>query len=258
MGPGSYNDLNNLVEQLEGNRKLVGPTVVINESKAVHSVAPHTDNLIVYRVKDAGRNEPSPQNFEGHSWTPNEWVNRWLPSLGAGIRQDGKPYALSFLNEVWRGEDAAYWRDFYIQLMIECWGRSIFCTCLNTSVGIFNQSHYLYLRPVIEKAQQLGMYPAFNTYYKSDNPGLWEYMLPLMNEYQNAKWYVNELGFFENDATYAGREALKQLLARHAALWTHPSYLGAALWAIAPNSDWRHSNIPTSDFDVIVTAAGSV
>lgn len=218
---------------------------IVNEPGAVAQVAAaDPEALIIYRVHHGpGRDEPSPWDYQGRRWTGAQWLDHWWPSLWPGVRKDSGPYALTFLNEVWRPELAAFFADFYRQLIDACAARGVRCTYGNFSVGVF-QPHpgtWPALRQLVDYGAGKGMVLAGNTYWFDEAPERFTYMLDIVRP--GAPWCHMEVGWAANDAAYQpGREL--ELAARHdAAFVGRPGYLGGALWCLnTAGGGWEHSH----------------
>lgn len=269
LGPGAYNALIGLATQFRSGGKDLGPTVVTNEPKALHAIAPLTDARLIYRHKtgDAMHTEPSPRDWQGRAWSAREWFDYWFPLLKPGIRTDGKPWAVGFVNEVWRPEQMEYWNAWFIDLMAICRNHKteefpdgVTCTVGNFSVGVFDDRHVEGLRPLAEAAIRYGQIMSFNTYYERTNTALWTYMMPFVNRHPTLRWLIGELGYggLSTDAAYPGDTAFDGLLRDAIATFAHPGLEGIALWAMSEASErWRHSNIPARTFSRLIALAPS-
>jgi hypothetical protein len=255
-GPGSPNDLIRFIvtrrahDTAASRRRRV--YVIINEHKAVHQVAEADPSaLVVYRVHTGpGRAEPDPWDFEGRRWTGGEWVERWLPALEAGIRRDGGPWALGFINETHKRERLQFCIKFNIEMMRACTARGVRCTYLNSAVDNVAATDTAALRVLFDVARdgpQGGHILSANTYWFAsagdDAARRFAYIVPLAQAGNGAPWMHGEVGWGDNDARYVPGDALG-LAARHDAAFTGvPGYQGGALWCLnGAGGGWSHSH----------------
>lgn len=225
--------------------------VIINEPAAVpHVAAADPEALIIYRVHfGPGRDEPSPWDWKGKRWTAQEWFDEWIKVLHPGIREDGGPYALTFKNEVWRPELAAFHNEFDVNLMRVCTRMGVRCTYGNYSVAVFQPYPSLWpgLRAVVDAAAGTGHILSANTYWFDEAPERFVYMAPIVQG-KAASWCHGEVGWAAHDAKYQpGREL--ELAAQHdAAFAGRPGYVGGALWCLnASGGGWQHSHFISWD-----------
>lgn len=255
VGPGSPNPVWLLQGQLQAAGKVMGPTVIVNEWKAVADVKA---SLIVYRVKTgSGRAEPDPFDYQGRAWTPVQWFNEWWPLLSQAQRS-GLVY--KFHNELeWRGkwERRIAWEREFMQLATN---RGLRITYGNFAVDGLDKSALPLMIPMLDQGVRQGHILCGNTYLFGDSRAEERlgYMLPLVAQVPETPWMHGELGFGENDARYAGPDALQRLLEVHARRFEKAGvgYQGAALWCHnGIGGGWPHSNIPEDDAGIIVRAA---
>lgn len=214
------------------------------------SIAP--ESLIVYRVKGAGRSEPSPRDFQGRTWTGAEWVDYWRPALLSGKRRDDGPYALQDHNEVISTDNLAWWIDFEIARMKAWDAFGERTTYGNFAVGSFKPEHVGQLARLVEAGSKRGHILRFNTYWDDSNPGLFWYFKPLIDRFPDAPWFLGEIGWRINDAAYRGPIALRALMAQVKTI-KHAGFKGGSLWVLTTLEDWKHSNV--SDWRVVAENA---
>ncbi len=248
-GPGSPNAIYDYALAMRAKGAKTGPFVVTNEGKAIYGLASIDASILtVFRVKGAGRGEPDPRNYEGRSWTGEEWVAHWLPELLPGIRPNGY---LGFKNEVFNAEFIDWYVKFDKEMIDACDKRGIKCTYGNFSVGSFRSEHIRKLAPLVDYGHGHGHLLSLNAYVDDGNPGLFWFFKSLLDSCPTAYWILGEVGWYADDARYRGPVALKALLAEHGKI-RHAGYRGGALWCEnGAGGGWEHSDIG-GDWRVVI------
>lgn len=262
VGPGSPNNVQILSNALHASNTKLGPTIVINEGKAV----PNIDaTLLAFRVKiGTGRAEPDPLNYNNQSWTVEQWYSLWIGLLS---QAQAPGLYLKFHNELnWkvRFAERLAWEMAFMKYCANQKKRILYG---NFSVGGFNKSDIPAMKPMLELGRDLGHVLCGNTYWytslddgtpNSDAIKTLEYMIPLVQQTPDAPWIHGEYGFADNDASYAGGIMLQKILNQHRkSFQTNVGYfLGSALWAEnGAGGGWPQSSIPSNDYPVIVKAS---
>jgi len=246
-----------LSRQLKAAGKRLGPTVIINEFKALDGL---DASVKVFRVKvGEGRAEPDPFGFKNQYFSPQAWFDEWWPALSAGARPG---VYLKWHNELrWRGlwAQRIAWERAFMDL---CAAKGLHILYGNFPVAGLDADAIEALVPMVEQGAQQGHMLCGNTYWYASAAtaeAMFTYMLQLVRKVPYAPWMHGELGFGDNDAAYAGRAPLEALLANHARCFGQDAgaYEGGALYGEnGAGGNWPHSNIPREDFDVIVKASG--